>query len=146
MPHAQADPFLHQNEPSRESIICGKAGDWWRKRALFVLKLLLKRRHFFCLASVRLSKLVGIVYLGFLGLLDVLGILGFLGFLDVLGVLVLLVLLVSLAKLNMLFISRRKHFFTFSLFHPFTFNPSLPTPHFYNNPSAQKSFFTIYIR
>ena len=98
---------------------------------------------------------MGIVYLGFLGLLDVLGILGlldvlgilgFLGFLDVLGVLVSLVLLVSLAKLNMLFISRRKHFFTFSLFHPFTFNPPLPTPHFCNNPSAQKSFFTIYIR
>ena len=113
------------------------------KKGTFCVKTLAEKKTFFCLASVRLSKLVGIVYLGILGLLDVLGILGFLGFLDVL---VSLVLLVSLAKLNMLFISRRKHFFTFSLFHPFTFNPPLPTPHFCNNPSAQKSFFTIYIR
>ena len=73
------------------------------KKGTFCVKILTEKKTFFCLASVRLSKLVGIVYLGFLG---------FLGFLGV---------LVSLAKLNMLFISRRKHFFTFSLFNPFTF-------------------------
>jgi len=27
-------PFLHQNQPSRESIFCGRVGDWGRKRQL----------------------------------------------------------------------------------------------------------------
>ena len=26
--HSHANPFLHQNQPSRESIFCGKVGDW----------------------------------------------------------------------------------------------------------------------
>ena len=54
MPHAQADPFLHQNEPSRESIICGKAGDWWRKRALIMLNLLHKTRQNGCAKYARM--------------------------------------------------------------------------------------------
>ena len=35
-------PFLHQNKPSRESIICGKVGNWWTKRALIMLNFMLK--------------------------------------------------------------------------------------------------------
>ena len=38
MLHSQVSPFLHQNQPSRESIFCGKVGSWWAKRALIVLK------------------------------------------------------------------------------------------------------------
>jgi len=26
--HSHATPFLHQNNPSRESIFCDKVGDW----------------------------------------------------------------------------------------------------------------------
>jgi len=36
---------LHQNQPSRESIFCGKVGEWWRKRALFVLNFIPKTRQ-----------------------------------------------------------------------------------------------------
>ena len=43
--HAQANPFLHQNKPSRESIFCGKVGDWWTERALRMLNFLLKTRQ-----------------------------------------------------------------------------------------------------
>ena len=35
-------PFLHHNEPSRESIFCGKVGSWWAERALIMLNFLLK--------------------------------------------------------------------------------------------------------
>ena len=35
-------PLLHQNKPSRELIFCGGVGSWWIKRAVFVLKFLLK--------------------------------------------------------------------------------------------------------
>ena len=35
-------PFLHQNQPSRESIFCGEAGGWCAKRAVSVLKFLPK--------------------------------------------------------------------------------------------------------
>ena len=48
-----------------------------KKKALIVLKFVLKIRHFL-LVSKRFSKLVGIVYLGILVLLVVLGFLGFL--------------------------------------------------------------------
>ncbi|OFQ11727.1 hypothetical protein HMPREF2955_14350 [Prevotella sp. HMSC073D09] len=39
------NPFLYQNQPSRESIFCGRVGVWWITRALIMLKLLLKRRQ-----------------------------------------------------------------------------------------------------
>ena len=42
LPHSQPNPFLHQNQPSRESIFCDKVGGWWVKRALFVLNFLPK--------------------------------------------------------------------------------------------------------
>ena len=45
LPHSLANPFLHQNKPSRESIFCGKVRGWWTKRALIMLKLLLKTRQ-----------------------------------------------------------------------------------------------------
>ena len=45
LPHSHADPFLHQNEPSRESIFCDKVSTWWIKRALMRLKFLLKTRQ-----------------------------------------------------------------------------------------------------
>ena len=45
MPHSHANLFLHQNQPSRESIFCGKVGDWWTKRALIMLNFLLKTRQ-----------------------------------------------------------------------------------------------------
>ena len=35
-------PILHNNKPSRESIICGQVETWWTKRALIMLKFLLK--------------------------------------------------------------------------------------------------------
>ena len=38
-------PFLHQNQPSRESIFCGEAGGWCAKRAVSVLNFLLKTGH-----------------------------------------------------------------------------------------------------
>jgi len=38
-------PFLHQNQPSRESRFWGKVGDWWTKRALIMLNFLLKTRQ-----------------------------------------------------------------------------------------------------
>ena len=42
MPHAHANPFLHQNKPSRESIFCDKASDWLTNRALIMLNFLPK--------------------------------------------------------------------------------------------------------
>ena len=39
------NPFLYQNQPSRESIFCGRVGVWWITRALIMLKFLLKRRQ-----------------------------------------------------------------------------------------------------
>ena len=42
LPHSHADPFLYQNEPSRESIFCDKVSTWWIKRALMRLNILLK--------------------------------------------------------------------------------------------------------
>ena len=38
-------PILHQNQPPRESIFCGKVGDWWAKRALIMLKFTPKTRQ-----------------------------------------------------------------------------------------------------
>ena len=38
-------PFLYQHNPSRESIICGKVGDWFTERALIMLKFLPKTRQ-----------------------------------------------------------------------------------------------------
>ena len=35
-------PLLPLNKPPRESIFCGKVGDWWIKRVLLVLNFLLK--------------------------------------------------------------------------------------------------------
>ena len=40
------NPFLYQNQPSRESIFCGRVGVWWITRALTMLKFVLKNRHF----------------------------------------------------------------------------------------------------
>ncbi len=45
MLHSQACPILHQNKPSRESIICGKVGGWCTKRALIMLIFLPKIRQ-----------------------------------------------------------------------------------------------------
>ena len=42
LPHSLANPFLHRNKPSRESFFFGKVSDWWTKRALIMLNLLLK--------------------------------------------------------------------------------------------------------
>ena len=70
-----------------------------------MLKDVRKSGHFF-LASVRFSKLAGIVNLGFLVVLVFL------------AILVSLVILVFLAKLDMLFTNRRSHPSTFPSFHP----------------------------
>ena len=45
MLHSHATPFLHQNQPSRESIFCGKVGDWLTEMALLMLNFLLKTRQ-----------------------------------------------------------------------------------------------------
>ena len=45
MPTFTCYPLLHQNKPSRESIFCGKVGDWWIKRVLIMLNFLLKTRQ-----------------------------------------------------------------------------------------------------
>ena len=45
MPHAHANPILHQNKPPRESIFCGVVGNWWAERALIMLKTLLETRQ-----------------------------------------------------------------------------------------------------
>ena len=37
--------ILHQNKPARESIFCGKVGEWWPKRALIMLKSTPKTRQ-----------------------------------------------------------------------------------------------------
>ncbi len=41
-------PLLYQNKPSRELNFCEGVGSWWIKRAVFVLKFLLKNGQ--CLA------------------------------------------------------------------------------------------------
>ena len=43
--YSQTNPFLHQNKPSRESIFCGKVGDWWIKKAFIVLNFLPNSLH-----------------------------------------------------------------------------------------------------
>ena len=54
LPHSHAAPFLHQNEPSRESIFCDKVSTWWIKRALMMLNFLLKiRQKHLCRRHVR---------------------------------------------------------------------------------------------
>ena len=45
MPTFTCYPFGHQNKPSRESIFCGKVGNWWTKRVLIMLIFLLKIRQ-----------------------------------------------------------------------------------------------------
>ena len=45
LPHLQTNPCLHQKQPSRESIFCGKVGNWWQKRVLIMLKFVLKNGH-----------------------------------------------------------------------------------------------------
>ena len=35
-------PILHKNKPSQELNFCDGMGRWWIKRAVFVLKFLLK--------------------------------------------------------------------------------------------------------
>jgi len=50
--HVQLTPFLHQNEPSRESIFCGKVSGWWIKKPLFVLNFLPKTIQNGCAAYV----------------------------------------------------------------------------------------------
>ena len=52
LPAFTTNPFLHQNKPSRESIFCGKVGDWWTERALIMLKFLLKTVQK-CLRGIR---------------------------------------------------------------------------------------------
>ena len=49
-------PILHQNKPARESIICGKVGDWWTKRALIMLKFLPKTRQNNSVAYTRIGN------------------------------------------------------------------------------------------
>lgn len=39
-------PLLHQSKPSRELIFCEGVGRWWIKRAVFVLKILLKNEQY----------------------------------------------------------------------------------------------------
>ena len=56
MPHAQADPILHQVKPPRESIFCGKVGGWWAKWVLIMLKFVLKILQD---AGLRVGKLHG---------------------------------------------------------------------------------------
>ena len=54
LPHSHAAPFLHQNEPSRESFFCDKVSTWWIKRALMMLNFLLKiRQKYLCRRHVR---------------------------------------------------------------------------------------------
>ncbi|EFC67595.1 hypothetical protein HMPREF0670_02241 [Prevotella sp. oral taxon 317 str. F0108] len=42
LPHSHADPFLYQNEPSRESIFCDKVSTWWIKKGTYEVKCLTK--------------------------------------------------------------------------------------------------------
>ena len=81
LPHSQPNPFLHQNQPSRESIFCDKVVGWWVKRALFVLNFLLKsgQKVGSWVAkpiSIWLGKLAGLAFLGLLVGLGMLVILG----------------------------------------------------------------------
>ncbi|WP_210401281.1 hypothetical protein, partial [Prevotella sp. HMSC073D09] len=45
LPACTTPPLLHQNQPSRESIFCGKIGGWWSERALRMLNFSLKTRQ-----------------------------------------------------------------------------------------------------
>ena len=45
LPAFTTSSILHPNKPSRESIFCGKMGDWCTERALRMLKILLKTRQ-----------------------------------------------------------------------------------------------------
>jgi len=55
--HLQANPILHRNKPSRESIICGKVGGWWTERAVIMLNFLLKTRQN-CLYCIHAHELL----------------------------------------------------------------------------------------
>ena len=72
MPHSHVNPFLHQNQPSQESIFWDKVGGWWVKMALFVLNVLLKSGQSAGLwvakpISIWRGKLVGVGLSGFAG-------------------------------------------------------------------------------
>ena len=54
-------PFLHQNQPSRESIFCGKVSDWWRKWPVIMLKCMPKTRHL-CLRALSLVIRLGLLF------------------------------------------------------------------------------------
>ena len=54
--HLQLTPFLHQNKPPRESIICGRVGSWSITMALIVLKFLLKTRQNACAIYTRMGN------------------------------------------------------------------------------------------
>jgi len=45
LPACTTAPFLHQNQPSQESIFCGPANDWRAKTALTTLKFMLNILH-----------------------------------------------------------------------------------------------------
>ena len=45
MPTSTCHPFLHQQQPSRESFFCGKVNDWRTKRALKMLNFVPKTRQ-----------------------------------------------------------------------------------------------------
>ena len=78
MLHSQTNPYLHQNQPSRESIIYGKVGNWLTRRALIMLKFLPKtiqkkqlyrihaygQRHGKHLAYNRLAMISSTPYIG----------------------------------------------------------------------------------
>ena len=49
-------PIFHHNKPSRESIICRQAETWWAKRALIMLKFLLKNGQEDLFKSWRVNK------------------------------------------------------------------------------------------
>ena len=55
MLHSQTNPNLHQNQPSRESIFCGKVGNWLTKRALIMLNFLPKttQKQFYLIHAYR---------------------------------------------------------------------------------------------
>ena len=45
MPTSTCHPFLHQKQPSRESLFCGKVNDWRTKRTLKMLNFAPKTRQ-----------------------------------------------------------------------------------------------------
>ena len=52
-------PPLHQNKPLRESIFCDKVSTWWIKRALIMLKCVLKNWQRIELTSWQVGERVG---------------------------------------------------------------------------------------